>query len=234
MDKKFIIGIDEVGRGPVAGPVMVGAFLFLAPDFEDQIRQYSIENKLPLRDSKKLTKKQKDKWLIYFKDQKEKGNCDFSVSAVSAVDIDKIGIVPSIQRALNNSLKKVITKNNPASQDYNNFPRFTLKGSDTVKNYHNPVSLESVQVFLDGGLKAPLEYVNQETIIKGDELHPVISCASIVAKVTRDSMMEKYAQEYPDYGFENHVGYGTAAHYLAIKKHGMTPLHRKTFLKNIK
>lgn len=226
MDKKFIVGIDEVGRGPVAGPVMVGAFLFLASDFEDQIRQYSAENKLPLRDSKKLTKKQKDKWVVYFKEEKEKGNCDFAVSAVSAIDIDKIGIVPSIQRALNNSLLKV------ASQEIL-FVRSSDEGGRGARPSQK-VSSASFHIYLDGGLKAPLEYVNQETIIKGDELHPVISCASIVAKVTRDSMMEKYAEEYPDYGFENHVGYGTAAHYVAIKKHGMTPLHRKTFLKNIK
>ncbi|MEY2671785.1 MAG: ribonuclease ribonuclease, partial [Candidatus Parcubacteria bacterium] len=139
--------------------------------------------------------------------EKEKGNCDFAVSAVSASDIDKIGIVPSIQKALNNSLAKV------ASQK---------------------VSPASFHVYLDGGLKAPVEYVNQETIIKGDELHPVISCASIVAKVTRDALMDKYGLEYVDYGFENHAGYGTSAHYDAIKKHGLTPIHRKTFLKNIK
>jgi ribonuclease HII len=226
MDKNFVVGVDEVGRGPVAGPVMVGAFIFLTPDFEDQIKLYSAENKLPLRDSKKLTKKQKDKWLVYFKDQKEKGNCDFVVSAVSAIDIDKIGIVPSIQKALNNSLTRITTQEIL-------FVRSSDEGGRGARPSQK-VSPASFSIYLDGGLKAPVDYVNQETIIKGDELYPVISCASIVAKVTRDSMMEKYAQEYPDYGFENHVGYGTAAHYAAIKKHGMTPLHRKTFLKNIK
>lgn len=218
---RYIIGIDEVGRGPVAGPVMVGAFIFISTDFEEKIKQYSIENKLPLRDSKKLTKKQKDKWLLYFKDQKEKGNCDFAVSSVSAADIDKIGIVPSIQKALNNSLNKITTHVS------NLAPLHTFNSSLEV-------SPASFRIYLDGGLKAPIEYVNQQTIIKGDELHPVISCASIVAKVTRDNLMEKYAVEYPLYGFESHVGYGTPAHYSAIKKHGLTTLHRKTFLKNIK
>ena len=85
-------------------------------------------------------------------------------------------------------------------------------------------------IFLDGGLKAPVEYVNQKTIIKGDELFPVISLASIVAKVTRDNLMTKHSKEYPEYGFEKHSGYGTKTHYDAIKKYGLTPIHRKSFI----
>ena len=79
-------------------------------------------------------------------------------------------------------------------------------------------------------MHAPVEYIHQETIIRGDELHPVISMASIMAKVTRDRVMTNFAREYPEYGFENHAGYGTKAHYDAIKKHGQTPIHRKTFI----
>ena len=86
------------------------------------------------------------------------------------------------------------------------------------------------KIFLDGGLHAPAEYVNQETIIRGDELHPVISLASIVAKVSRDAIMTKYSKNYPEYGFEKHSGYGTKAHYEAIKKYGQTPIHRKSFI----
>lgn len=223
---KYIVGIDEVGRGPVAGPVMVGAFIFLVLDFEDQIKKYSIENKLPLRDSKKLTQIQKEKWVKYFKEEKEKGNCDFAVSSVSAIDIDKIGIVPSIQKALNNSLSKITAQEILLGRSSDEGGRGARPSQE--------VSPSSFYVYLDGGLKAPVEYVNQETIIKGDELHPVISCASIVAKVTRDALMDKYGLEYVGYGFENHAGYGTPAHYDAIKKYGITPLHRKTFLKNIK
>lgn len=191
---RYIVGIDEVGRGPIAGPVAVCSFRCL-PDFFDSI---SIDT--PLRDSKKLTKKQREKWFEYLKEEKVKGNCDFSVSLVSAEWIDKVGIVRSIRKALDSSLKKVVT---------------------------NP---KEVFVYLDGGLKAGEEFLNQETVIKGDELHPVISCASIVAKVSRDNLMTKYGQEYLEYGFENHSGYGTKEHYDAIKRHGQTPLHRKTFL----
>jgi ribonuclease HII len=192
------IGIDEVGRGPIAGPVAVGAFT-CNPTFFD-----SIEIDVPLRDSKKLTQKQRQKWFDYLKDQKEKGNCDFSVSMVSAEWIDKVGIVRAIKKALEQSLNKL--------------------SCDPTECH----------VYLDGGLKAPENYTNQETVIKGDELHPVISCASIVAKVSRDNLMTTYSQEYPQYGFEKHVGYGTKMHYEAIKKQGVTVIHRKSFLKGIK
>jgi ribonuclease HII len=88
-------------------------------------------------------------------------------------------------------------------------------------------------ILLDGSLYAPKEFKKQKTIIKGDEKEPAIGLASIVAKVTRDRYMLKMAGKHPLYGFENHVGYGTKKHYLAIKKHGMTDIHRKSFLKRV-
>ena len=88
-------------------------------------------------------------------------------------------------------------------------------------------------VLLDGGLKAPESYKNQETIIRGDEKEPIISLASIMAKVTRDRHMGELALKHPLYGFEQHKGYGTARHYENLRKHGISPAHRKTFLKNL-
>lgn len=220
MDKngRYIVGIDEVGRGPLAGPVAVCAFLIK----DDSFLENQKERKFPkLKDSKKLSKKQREEWFEYLKDAKTLGLCDYAVSFVSPENIDKFGIAKCIQKALNQSLEKV------TSQDHANSLRFTLKGSDVTKNLHNPAAF---YVFLDGGLKAPAEYVNQETIIRGDELHPVISLASIVAKVSRDAIMTKYAKDYPEYGFEKHMGYGTRAHYAAIKTHGQTPIHRKSFI----
>jgi ribonuclease HII len=157
----YIVGIDEVGRGPIAGPVMVGAFM-CQPDFFEKI---TID--IPLRDSKKLTKKQREKWFEYLKNEKHKGNCNFAVSAVSVIDIDKIGIVLSIQKALNNSLMRITTQE-----------MLFVRSSDEGGRGARPsqkVSPATFHIFLDGGLKAPVEYVNQETIIKGDELHPVIN-----------------------------------------------------------
>jgi ribonuclease HII len=88
----------------------------------------------------------------------------------------------------------------------------------------------SSQVLLDGSLKAPKEYKKQKTIIKGDEKEVVIALASIVAKVHRDKLMTRQSKKFPSYGFADHVGYGTKRHYEAIKKSGLTILHRKSFI----
>lgn len=216
---KYKIGIDEVGRGPIAGPVAVCAFLLKDESIFD-----SKDKKLPkLRDSKKLSKKQREEWFEYLKIARTEGFCDFSVSFVSSENIDKYGIAKCIQKALNESLMKVTQFAIP-------FARSSDEGDGSGVRPSQRVSRTSFRVFLDGGLKAPEEYINQETFIKGDELHPVISLASIVAKVSRDRVMETFAKKYPLYGFEKHVGYGTKAHYEAIKKHGQTPIHRKSFI----
>ena len=240
---KYIIGIDEVGRGPLAGPVAVCAFLLKNNvSIEEIFSPFPTWEELPkLKDSKKLSKKQREVWFEFLKEQKKEGNCDYSVSFVSPENIDKFGITKCIQKALSESLAKITTqdysnssrftlKGSDATQNLNNFAPYQLKGSDADKNLGDSVSLSSFQIFLDGGLKAPIEYVNQETIIRGDELHPVISMASIMAKVTRDAVMTKYAKDYPEYSFERHSGYGTKAHYEAIKKYGQTPIHRKSFI----
>ena len=86
---------------------------------------------------------------------------------------------------------------------------------------------------LDGSLYAPEKYKNQQTIIKGDEKIPIISAASVVAKVYRDNMMKKMHEKYPQYGFDAHKGYGTVAHIAAIKKHGLSAIHRRSFCRNI-
>ena len=86
------------------------------------------------------------------------------------------------------------------------------------------------KVLLDGGLKAPINYLNQKTIIKGDEKEMVIALASICAKVLRDRKMNTLANKHPKYGFDGHKGYGTRKHYLAINKYGMLATHRRSFL----
>jgi len=228
---EYIVGIDEVGRGPIAGPVAVCAFLIKDEKFIESCTCTSPTgtpvtgqtcDKLPkLKDSKKLSKRQREVWFEYLRVAKTEGFCDYAVSFVSPENIDKFGIAKCIQKALNQSLEKITT------QDNSNSSRFTLKGSDATQNLNN---LASYHIYLDGGLHAPSEYIHQETIIRGDELHPVISMASIMAKISRDKIMANYAKEFPEYGFEKHAGYGTKAHYLAIKKHGQTPIHRKTFI----
>lgn len=208
---KYVIGIDEVGRGPIAGPVAVCAFKLPITDYQSARRQGGllIENakeelKIPLRDSKKLSRKHREVWFEFLKKEKERGNCDYAVSFVSSENIDKFGIAKCIRKALDSSLLNL------------------LKTSSLEPSYY--------KLMLDGGLKAPKEYIYQETIIKGDESHPIISLASIVAKVSRDRIMYRYAKEFPEYGFDKHVGYGTKVHYEAIKKHGQLSIHRKSFI----
>lgn len=190
---KFVIGIDEVGRGPIAGPVAVCAFLWKD---RETLPPYGI------KDSKKLSPQKREEWFRQVQIWKRESRVTYAVSFVSAQTIDRIGITKSITRALVESLKKL------------------------------EIEPENVEVLLDGGLRAPHNFPLQKTIIRGDEKEPVIALASIVAKVLRDKMMERFAMKYPLYGFEEHKGYGTHTHYRAIKKHGMSPLHRVSFLQN--
>jgi ribonuclease HII len=186
-----IIGIDEVGRGPLAGPVAVCA-LVLKCDFDTK----------NLRDSKKLSPKQREVWFEKICAWKKEKKLDFKIAFVSASIIDKIGISKAIKKALEKSLYELKPKN-------------------------------SYTILLDGGLKAPIEFKNQETIIKGDEKEVAIALASIVAKVSRDALMTKISKKFPQYEFHLHKGYGTKLHYERLKKHGLSQIHRKTFLKKM-
>ena len=228
---KYIIGIDEVGRGPLAGPVAVCAFLIKDEKFLESAIGKAYGKVLPkLKDSKKLSKKQREIWFEYLKESKKEGFCDYSISFVSSDNIDKFGINKCIQKALNKSLEKVTSQDIFFAKSLDLLDENSLSKDRSSARSPQKASHASFSIFLDGGLYAPKEYINQKTIIKGDELYPVISCASIMAKVSRDKVMANYTKDYPDYGFENHSGYGTKFHYEAIKKYGQTPIHRKTYI----
>lgn len=203
----YIIGIDEVGRGPIAGPVVVVACA-VAINLR-QGRESADSNllklfpKSELRDSKKLSEKNREKIRKELDNLYIEKKVLWGIGEVSASRIDEIGIAPSIKEAMNSAL---------------------------IQLEENGITSET-KVVLDGSLYAPERYVNQETHIKGDEKFVEISLASIIAKVYRDNLMKEVAKEFPDYGFENHVGYGTKAHYDAIKNRGMTPHHRRSFLR---
>ena len=142
----------------------------------------------------------RDEWFEKINGLRVSDGLMFAISSVPASEIDSIGISPCIKKAIREILLEL--KINP----------------------------DDVEVRLDGSLSAPPEFKFQTTIIKGDEKEPVISAASIVAKVTRDKMMNEYGITYPAYGFEGHKGYGTAKHMQAIREHGMSPIHRRTFI----
>ncbi len=220
-DIKYTIGIDEAGRGPVAGPVSVGAVL-IPEKFMSGAQEIFGE----VKDSKKLSAKKREEWFAKMQDEKKVGNIDFVVAFATAHDIDTIGIVPSIRRALSGAINK-LTKS--AS-------RSSLEAGSTLASrldLEAGVEAGEIKILLDGGLSAPEEFVNQETIIKGDEKEMIISMASIVAKVVRDKEMLKLSKKYPEYELEKHKGYGTKVHYKKIKEFGISKIHRVTFLKNL-
>ncbi len=188
----WLIGIDEAGRGPLAGPVSVG--VFAVPNTFDMALLDGV------RDSKKLSQKKREEW---FKKLVRLENTRSAVAFSSPQLIDARGIVYAIQNAMNRALQKL-----------------TINPSDCT-------------VLLDGSLKAPEEYLSQKTIIKGDVTEPVISVASILAKVKRDTYMLKIAPDFPHYAFQTHKGYGTKLHCEAIQEHGLSSLHRKSFCKEI-
>ena len=197
---EFFVGIDEAGRGPIAGPVAVGAFC-VEKNARKKLSKFFPGGKI--RDSKKLSPVAREKIFQELVRQKRNGAISFAVSFGSATEIDRKGITFAIRKALARSVNILGVKPNKCS------------------------------VLLDGSLKAPEKFINQRTIIKGDEKEAVIALASIVAKVSRDRIMINFAKKYPDYGFEIHKGYGTKKHYQALKVLGFSRIHRRSFLKNV-
>lgn len=197
MRKKYIIGIDEVGRGPLAGPVFV-VTAYLLKDFKIRNRELG-----RLADSKKLSPAARERWFRYFKNHPE---IKFAVAKVSPQIIDKINISRAANLAALRAFRKI---------------------SNT---YH--LSPKTYRIYLDGGLYLGngKNRLPGKTIIKGDEKITAIKIASIIAKVKRDALMNRLAKKYPRYGLEIHKGYGTRAHFVAIKKLGPSEIHRLTFL----
>lgn len=193
---KYLIGIDEAGRGPLAGPVAVGAVLVAVSDKEAGIKLADL--KIKSLDSKKLSPQKRGE---IFEIIKSKNNqYQWAVSLVNEKVIDDHGIVFAIRLGVQKVLAKL--KADPAE----------------------------CLILLDGALKAPKEFLNQQTIIRGDATEQLIGLASICAKVTRDDFMLKAHADFPMYGFNQHKGYGTAFHYDCLKTHGPCPLHRRSFL----
>ena len=178
----FVAGVDEAGRGPLAGPVVAAAVIFL---------DYS---KIPeVFDSKQLSEKAREE---LFEVLTSRDDILFAFAEVDNNEIDRINILQATHLAMRSAVDKLSQK-----------PDFVLIDGNPVKSMHYP----------------------NKSVVKGDAKCAAISAASIIAKVHRDRLMCKYAELYPEYGFELHKGYGTAAHIEAIKKYGATPIHRKTF-----
>ena len=178
-----VCGVDEAGRGPLAGPVCAAAVI-LPPEIE-----------IPgLNDSKKLTDKRRR--ALY--DVIIENAVSYGIAMVHEKEIDEINIL----QATFNAMEQAILQ----------------------------LSVKPAMALIDGNRERPFP-VPVQTVVKGDSLSANIAAASILAKVTRDRYMEEMAEKYPQYGFEVHKGYGTKAHYAALTEHGMSPIHRCTFLK---
>lgn len=187
-----IVGIDEAGRGPLAGPVSIGVTV-IPKGFK--------WTKIPhVGDSKKVSPQRREVIFRQTQDLKKQGLLDYAVVLVSNTVIDTKGISYAIKSGIEKALKKL------------------------------NLDPETTEVKLDGSLKAPIQFMYQETIIKGDAKEKSIGLASIMAKVTRDEYMKKMAKKYPEYGFEIHKGYGTVSHRMAIKRLGIARIHRSTFI----
>lgn len=208
MKYRYLIGVDEVGRGPLAGPVTVGVVCLRRPaGIPSTIaRQTALRALVPHRigDSKQLTPNEREtcfRWFIKARSALV-GTLWYTTVSVSNTVIDERGITLAIHRAIAQALRRASA------------------GLDPTKTL----------VLLDGGIRAPRRYPHQETIIHGDASEPLIGLASIVAKVTRDRAMVRWAKKFPGYGFDRHKGYGTRTHYQALQTLGPSPLHRRSFL----
>ena len=181
MNSLLIAGVDEAGRGALAGPVVSAAVLFSSgPEISG------------LTDSKKLSQRTR---LDLEMEIKRSCAC-WAVGIATAEEIDRLNVL----QATLLSMRRAV----------------------------NGLTMQPDRVLVDGNHLPEIDYPG-EAIIQGDLHEPVVSAASIIAKVTRDSMMQVYAVEYPGYGFERHVGYGTKLHLQSLSELGATPIHRKSF-----
>ena len=179
----YICGVDEAGRGPLAGPVCAAAVIL--PE----------HLQIPgLTDSKKLTDKKRRELYPIIKEQA----IAYGIGFASEKEIDEINILQATFLAMQRALDQLSVR-----------PDLALIDGNREKDFGLPV----------------------KTVVKGDSLSANIAAASVLAKVTRDDLMEKMALEYPQYQFEIHKGYGTKAHYAALTEHGPSPIHRMTFLR---
>ena len=182
-DVKIICGVDEAGRGPLAGPVCAAAVI-LPPGIE-----------IPgLNDSKKLTDKRRRELFPIIKETA----LAYGIGLASHEEIDEINILQATFLAMERAISQLKVR-----------PDMVLIDGNRAKDFGLPV----------------------KTVIHGDSLSASIAAASVLAKVTRDDIMDDLASSYPEYGFQIHKGYGTKAHYEALRTYGHCENHRKTFLK---
>lgn len=197
----FIIGIDEAGRGPLAGPVVAGA-VWIDPAVYDE----EYDGKTLIRDSKLLSHKQRE---AAFEMIKAHEGFVFGIGEVSHEIIDRINILNATFLAMRFALEEVLDQ---------------LEAKCGAEDIAGKACL-----LLDGNRKIPKITHEQKIFPRGDKHIFSIAAASICAKVYRDRLMDKYHEQYPVYGFDQHRGYGTQLHMECLKKNGPCDIHRKSF-----
>ena len=206
----IVVGIDEVGRGPLAGPVVACAAVLKAPDIMPE-----------LNDSKKLTRPKRE---AMFDAVKEACAC-YAIASASVTEIDEMNILEADFLAMRRALQALGLPG--LHETAPEIPIEVKSSFAALTTNHQPLT---TFIAVDGNLKIhgiPAEI--QMPIVKGDGRIASISAASILAKVFRDRYMDKLEEKYPGYGFDKHAGYGTKSHLDAIRRLGQTPEHRKSF-----
>lgn len=202
-----VVGIDEVGRGPLAGPVTVAAVTASAR-FWRSAKRFNV----PLRDSKRLSARQREMWFRHVRTEAARGTVRYVLANVYPKTIDRVNITQAANLAATRAFERLVTRHN-------------LPLARTKVFLDGGLYLRERRLFALGYGRTP------KTMVKGDERFPSIMLASIVAKVTRDRTMKRLHGRFPVYGFNEHKGYGTKRHIRAIKKHGSSKVHRLTFSK---
>jgi ribonuclease HII len=197
-----MVGIDEVGRGPLAGPVVVAA---LSIPFGFRLPKKELGE---LRDSKALTAKKRGEWFSFLR---RNNQVMFALGRAYPKTIDKINISAAANRAAESAFIR-LCKMHSRINNHSKIDKIFLDGGLYIKNREHSQS------------------VGAKTVIKGDEKIRPVALASIVAKVSRDRQMVRLAKKHPEYGFESHKGYATRGHYERLKILGPSPAHRLTFL----
>ncbi len=191
---RFILGVDEVGRGPLAGPVVAAAVCLNSYEFDH-----------PIKDSKKMTPKARERAFHAIFEQAHVG-----IGMISEETIDQVNILNASHLAMEAAVLQLVRR----------LPGDIKLGANFTK--------ETVLLIDGNSFRSQLPYKNR-TIVGGDAKSLSIACASVVAKVYRDRMMDKYDELFPGYGFKQHKGYPTATHREAIRAQGPSRIHRRSF-----
>ncbi|HCP08440.1 MAG TPA: ribonuclease HII [Candidatus Moranbacteria bacterium] len=218
---RFIIGIDEAGRGPLAGPVVAGAVIVKTFDVPNG-HQMSREMEL-IRDSKKLSGKQREAVYDFICE-----NFHVGIGICDHKTIDRINILEATYLAAKKAVSNLCLKIDQDTRD-NDQTNYNLQITNSKQISKNKIQNSKSIILFDGNKNIPNLSIEQKAIINGDSVVKSISAASIIAKVTRDRIMLEMHEKYPNYKFDEHKGYGTGLHMKLLQEHGPCEIHRRSF-----